>query len=509
MTTDLVQVIEATPEEIARAQELRRKRAALSHVYDPRDWYCDHPECDGQPHEGMPGKHARHAQRPPDDWARTIYFRGGRGSGKTKASSQALASLIVEWWEHPGEWAVVAPTAGDARTVCMESGTSGLLVALGASVISGGTITDHGPYVEGYSKTEGTLYLKNGGVVYSDGADDGAYRIQGKNLMALWAEELGLWKKWRAAWDESIRYAVRISPAKIIASGTPKRTMPARVLVKRLLDDDVSLGGRTTNVRLRTIDNAVNLDADTMAEFMASRGTALERQELEGELLDEVEGALWTIAVIDDNRIIPVPADVYDLIQPVRVAVAIDPAVTASETSDETGIIVCAKGADGKGYVLEDLSGVYEVDAWPKVVIDAHQRWQADRVIAEVNNGGDYIGNALRAAGYRGGYESVRATRGKMVRAEPVAIAYSQGRICHVGEFAKLEEQMTTWIPGETADSPDRVDALVWGMTFLGIVSHGSWAIAYGPRPEPDPDDTAERPKKRGWGATYGPKVAA
>ena len=509
MTTSPVQVVEATPDEIARALELRQRLQKLTHTYDPHDWYCERPSCDGQPHEGMSYPHARSTQRPPEDWGRTIFYRGGRGSGKTKSSSQALAALIVEWWDYPGEWAVIAPTAGDARTVCMESITSGLLVALGASVISGGTITEPGPYIDSYSKTEATLYLRNGGVVYSDGADDGAYRIQGKNLMGAWCDELGLWKKWRAAWDESLRYAVRISPAKIIASGTPKRTMPARVLVKRLLDDDVSLGGRTTNVRLRTIDNAANLDADTMAEFMSSRGTALERQELEGELLDEVEGAMCTIAQIDGARIMPVPADVYDFIQPTKVTIAVDPAVTSNEYSDETGIIVAAKGADGHGYVLEDLSGVYEVDRWAQIVIDAHQRWQADRVVAEVNNGGDFIGNALRAAGYRGGYEAVRATRGKMVRAEPTAIAYAQGRVHHVGEFARLEEQLTTWIIGETSESPDRLDAVVWAMTHLGIVVHASWALAYGPKAEPAPDAEPERPKTRGWGAAYGPKVAA
>ncbi len=491
-----------TDDERAMATVALKTALAQKTVYRPRDWYCTVEHCNGLPHQGHPFKHARAAQRLPDNLKRTVYWRGGRGSGKTKAATMAFASLIVDHFDDALEWAVVAPTAGDARTVCMESVKSGLLVALGAKVAAGGTILDPGPYIQSYSKTTATIYLKSGGIVYSDGADDGAYRIQGKNLSGILADEVGLWKNWKVAWNESIRYAVRISPAKLIVCGTPKRTMPARALVKLLLADDVTLGGRTINRQLLTRDNADNLDEETLAEFLASQGTALERQELEGEMIDDIDGALWRIANIDDNRLeIESEEEAFDVINPLRIVISIDPAVTANTDSDETGIIVAAKGSDGRGYVLEDLSGKYRPEDWPPVVMEAASRWAADRVVAEVNNGGDYIGTVLRAAGYGGAYETVRATRGKEIRAEPVAMAYQKGRGVHVGVFPDLESQMTSWVPGE-GKSPDRVDALVWAMTFLGVVLSSSWAVLYEPKKPVDVD--TEKPTSRSsWSNVY------
>lgn len=473
--------------------------------YQPRDWYCTRKTCDGLPHDGWKTKHARTAQRLPDDMPRAIYWRGGRGSGKTRAATQAFASLIVDNFDEALEWAVVAPTAGDARTVCMESVKSGLLMALGCKVAAGGTIIDPGPYVQSYSKTTATIYLRSGGIVYSDGADDGAYRIQGKNLSGVLCDEVGLWKNWKTAWNESIRYAVRISPAKLVVCGTPKRTMPARELVKLLLADDVSLGGRTVNRQLLTRDNEANLDEDTLRDFLSSQGTALERQELEGEMIDEIDGALWRIANIDDNRLIlesEDPQEIFDTVNPLRVVIAVDPAVTSNSESDETGIVVCAKGSDGRGYALEDLSGTYRPEDWPPVVMDAAERWNADRVVAEVNNGGDYIGTVLRAAGYKGAYETVRATRGKEIRAEPVAMAYQKGRGVHVGYFPELESQMTSWVPGE-GRSPDRVDALVWAFTFLGVVLTSSWGDLYKPADEGVTSEKEKPAPRSSWGNVY------
>jgi phage terminase large subunit-like protein len=136
-------------------------------------------------------------------------------------------------------------------------------------------------------------------------------------------------------------------------------------------------------------------------------------------------------------------------------------------------------------------------------IIAFAERWGVDRVVAEVNNGGDYVEATLRAAGYTGGYEAVRATRGKQTRAEPIAMAYEQGRGVHVGEFAELERQLTNWVPGES-DSPDRLDALVWLFTYLGVTYAGSWATLYKPGPEPDGvfAGDEERPR-RGWGTVY------
>lgn len=484
-------------EEKAVASAALKATLAQKNVYKPRQWYCTKKECDGLPHGAWTMKHARTAQRIPETIKRGVYWRGGRGSGKTKAATMAFASLIVENFEEPLEWAVVAPTAGDARTVCMESVKSGLLTALGATMASGGNIIDPGPYVQSYSKTTATIYLKSGGLVYSDGADDGAYRIQGKNLSGALCDEVGLWKNWKVAWNESLRYAVRIAPAKLIVCGTPKRTMPARELVKLLLADP-----RFENRQLLTKDNAANLDEDTLADFLASMGTALERQELEGDLIDEIDGALWRISNIDANRLESTAEEAYEIINPTRIVIGIDPAVTSGEDSDETGIIVAAKGRDGRGFVLEDLSGTYRPEDWPPVVMEAADRWQADRVVAEVNNGGDYIGTVLRAAGYGGAYDTVRATRGKMIRAEPVAMAYQKGRGVHVGFFPDLEDQMTSWVPGE-GDSPDRVDALVWAFTYLGVVLMSSWGDIYAKPEDVDVGKPAKAPSRSSWGNVY------
>ena len=160
------------------------------------------------------------------------------------------------------------------------------------------------------------------------------------------------------------------------------------------------------------------------------------------------------------------------------IVVAVDPAVTANANSDETGIIVCGKDANGKFYLLEDLSGRYSAENWGRIVINAFYDWDADRVIAEVNNGGDLVERLLRNIDPNISYRQVRATRGKIVRAEPVAALYEQQRVHHIGVYEELESQMCTYT-GDTASSPDRLDALVWGLTELSK-SRGdvSWRIS-------------------------------
>jgi len=193
---------------------------------------------------------------------------------------------------------------------------------------------------------------------------------------------------------------------------------------------------------------------------------------------------------------------IYERIQPIRVCVAVDPAVSFGEDSDEHGIVVVAKGSDGDHYVLEDLSRRAPVTQWPRIAIEAHARWQADRMVAEVNNGGDYVEATVRSAGYRGGYETVRATRGKQVRADPIAQFYAQGHVHHVGYFEALEEQLVSWVPDADADeSPDRLDALVWGCVFLDPRLTAGWADVYRPR---TPEERAAEPAPtRGWATVY------
>lgn len=386
----------------------------------------------------------------PETW-RTWYIRGGRGGGKTWTGSHQLAEWIGLYDAPEAEWAIVAPTFGDARDTCVE-GPSGLLKALG--------LTKH---YKGWNRSYGELNLPSGGVVYCDGADDGALRIQGKNLLGLWADEVGLWRQWKLAWDESIGFAVRIEPAKIIATGTPKRGHP---LVKRLMGDpDV---GKTV---VRTLDNAANL-AQSALDSLLKRfaGTELGRQELEGEVLTDVPGALVKREQIQYGQ--PPQRYHHGVLGPdyQRIVVAIDPAGTYGPDSDETGIVVAGVRED-LGYVIEDLSGRFSPNDWANRAIAAYREHLADAITVETNFGGDMVENTLRSVGFDGRVIKVTASRGKALRAEPVTAKYEKGLIYHTRPFPELEDQLCTYVPPEkgktTTDSPDRLDALVWAFTEL------------------------------------------
>jgi predicted phage terminase large subunit-like protein len=222
----------------------------------------------------------------------------------------------------------------------------------------------------------------------------------------------------------------------------------------------------TVTTRGNTYENISNL-SEAFRQTIIERyeGTRIGRQEIYAEILDDVEGAMWISAMIDDNRLKSAP-DMK------KIVVAIDPAVTARVGSDETGIIVAGLGIDNHGYILHDASGIYSPNEWAKKAIFLYEKYKADRIIAEVNNGGDLVETNIRIIDNYIHYKSVHATRGKVIRAEPVVALYEQGKIHHVGAFAKLEEQMTTWDP-ESDKSPDRVDALVWAITDLIIDPSG------------------------------------
>lgn len=174
----------------------------------------------------------------------------------------------------------------------------------------------------------------------------------------------------------------------------------------------------------------------------------------------EIEGALWTWEMIENTRVMEVP-------EFVRVCIPVDPAVTKNDDSDETGIIPVAKGIDGHFYVIGDYTGKYTPAETARRIGQAYEDKKADKVVAEVNNGGDYIKEVITLVGGEMPYEDVHAARGKFTRAEPIALMYSQGRVHHVGRYHKLEDEMTTWAPNTGAKSPNRIDSLVWGLTYL------------------------------------------
>jgi phage terminase large subunit-like protein len=258
--------------------------------------------------------------------------------------------------------------------------------------------------------------------------------------------------------------------ARIIATGTPKASRPAARLIRRLISENT-----TKITRLRTIDNAANLsEAFLEAVVGRAKGTRLERQELEGELLEDIPGALWTHTVIDQARIAQ-----HELPQLDRIVVAIDPAVSNTENSDETGIIVAGEHKS-HGYVLADYSMRGTPEQCMRKAVRAWKTHLADCIVAEANNGGDYLGSVLRHTDANVPYHQVRASRGKAVRAEPASAIYEQGRIHHVGSFPELEEQMCALVPGVDVGSDDRVDALVWAIAELKSLSGGNWGDAYG-----------------------------
>lgn len=404
---------------------------------------------------------ARPEQLPPDGpWSR-LFLRGGRGSGKSWAGSHLLAELIladpVRATEGAGQFAVLAPTYGAARDICIE-GESGLLAALGttrAEVVAG-----RSPLVELWNRSLGELRLRNGAVVYADGADDGALRIQGTNLRAVWADEVGLWRNWRQAWEESIAFALRKGEARLVATGTPKADMPARELVRRLLADPAVISRR-----LRTANNRANLSDSFWQRVSETVGTRLGRQELEGELLEDVEGALWRRDWIEDARVDGPPYGGFK-----SVALGLDPA-DGTATGAEQGITIAAAGVDRHLYVLHSEGVRTSPLEWLKRAVRLAREYNASRIVVEKNHGGGFLLGLLEQAmdelGIRVAYRVVTASQGKWTRAEPVAMLYETGRVHHVGRHDALEQQLLSWTGAPGEKSPDILDSAIWTLSEL------------------------------------------
>jgi predicted phage terminase large subunit-like protein len=392
---------------------------------------------------------ARANQLPPaGDW-RTWLLLAGRGFGKTRTGAETVRAFVESG--RATRVALVAPTAADARDVMVE-GESGILA------ISPPWARPH------YEPSKRRLTWPNGALATLYSADE-PERLRGPQHDLAWADELGSWR-YPTAWD-MLMLGLRLGrDPRAIVTTTPKPSRLIRELVKN---------PTTSITRGSTYDNRANL-APAFIEQIISKyeGTRLGRQELYADLLEDVPGALWSRDIIDAARATEPLPDMR------RVVVAIDPAVTSGEDSDETGIIVAGLGQDGLAYVLADRSCRASPDTWAQRAIDAFDEYKADRVIAEVNNGGDLVENVLRTVRARVPYKAVHASRGKRVRAEPVAALYEQGRVKHALDSPALEDQMATFVPDNSSGSPDRVDALVWALTELMLAS-------------PQPSDAAAR----------------
>ncbi|WP_375390804.1 DNA-packaging protein [uncultured Sphingomonas sp.] len=376
---------------------------------------------------------------PAGDW-RAWLIRAGRGFGKTRAGAEWVAAIGRA--QSDARIALVAATREDARRVMIE-GESGLL-----------SILRHGDAAE-WRASEGQLRFASGAIahIYS-AARPGSLR--GPQHHAAWCDELAKWRYGEAAWS-NLLMGLRLGASPQVVVTTTPAPVPLMRQVMALPD--------CVETRGRTRDNGHLPDAFVQAIENQYGGTRLGRQELEGELIEDHEGALWTRALIEGCREAAAPALR-------RVVVAVDP--PASADGDACGIVAAGIDADGIGHVLADASVAgLSPGGWAAAVAACAAHWGADRVVAEKNQGGDMVRHVLEGADAGLPVRLVHASRGKLARAEPVANLYEQGRVRHAGRFRALEDELCGLVTGGAyrgpGRSPDRADALVWGLTELLI----------------------------------------
>ena len=381
---------------------------------------------------------AREEQRPPEgDWRVWLYL-AGRGAGKTRSGAEWVRAQVALGRRRI---ALVAPTAADARDVIVE-GESGILAV---------SPTLDRPI---YEPSKRRLTWPNGAIATTYSADE-PERLRGPQHDAAWCDELGAWR-YPEAWD-MLMFGVRLgADPRTVVTTTPRPTK----LIRDLVRDPTCVVTRGSSY-----ENRGNLAPAFFDQIIRKyEGTRLGRQELEAELLEDTPGALWSHGLIEASRLQSAP-------EMTRVVVAIDPAVTSGEEADETGIVIAGKDNKGHAYVLADISGRYPPTEWARLAITAYATHGADRIVAEVNNGGDMVEATIRMVDPNVAFTAVRASRGKVVRAEPVVALYEQGRAHHIGTFPQLEDQMTSFTSdidrAAAGYSPDRVDALVWAFSEL------------------------------------------
>lgn len=390
---------------------------------------------------------ARPNQKAPEGNWNTWLVLAGRGFGKTRMGSEWIRQIAHD---NPGcRIALVGETAADVRDV-MILGDSGLLNC-------DPTLGD-----KSWSPTNRCLTWPNGSKAWAYNATE-PDQLRGPQHHFAWVDELAKFRYIQETWDQ-LQFGLRLGEhPQVLVTTTPQ----PKQLIKRLVNDE-----DTVVTRGSTLDNEANLAKNTIKQLYDRYGnTRLGRQELEGEILGDIPGALWNPTMIEDGRIreSDLPSDLD------RVYVAVDPAASSNEGSDEHGIVVVGLARDkegyARGYVLEDASCRGRPEEWAKAAVRMYRKWSADRIIAEKNNGGEMVETVLKSVDRSVPVKLVHASRGKVVRAEPISALYEQGRIHHVGRFDKLEDQMCTFsvdvVRNSSEGSPDRVDALVWGLTEI------------------------------------------
>lgn len=399
-----------------------------------------------------------HQIPPPQPWDVWLLL-AGRGAGKTEAGARyvdahAQGPACIEG-AVPHRIAIVSPSHDDAVQTCVR-GETGLLQVNRQIRFRPGALL------------QADLTWPNGAEaeLFGTFAPEDVERFRGPQHCLVWGDEFAAWRKLDDSW-QMIEFGLRLGehPHTILTT-TPKR----RPLLKTLL-----AAPGTVVSRAKTSDNP-GLPEDRRAKLYARYGgTTIGRQELDAELLEDVVGALWRRDLI---RYKPAPVTLVDgKPQPhfAKVVVAIDPAATAGEDSDETGIVVDGLGHDGIGYTLADVSLKGLPAEWARVAVDAYHLHRADRIVAEANNGGEMVREVIRAVDPKVPVTLVHASRGKQTRAQPIATVYEQGRWFHVEPFPELEDQQCSYTGAPGESSPDRMDAHVWAASELLGLSDGGW----------------------------------
>lgn len=397
--------------------------------------------------------HARLAQYPVAARLRDIWLvMGGRGSGKTRLGAEWVNALVRGFPPFAayryGRIALVGETLGDVREVMIE-GPSGILA------VSRGNRPRFEP-------SRRRLVWDNGAVAQVFSSED-PESLRGPQFEAAWCDEVAKWKDAEACFD-MLQFGLRLGrrPMQLLTT-TPK---PVALIRKLVVRPDVTL------TRMRTEENAANLAAGFLKAVERNYGgTRLGRQELDGELIEDRDDALWTremIEVAARER----PAEAL-----LRVVVAVDPPATGRRTSDACGMVVAGMAGDGTAWVLHDGTlRAAKPEMWARQAVALYHRFEADAIVAEVNQGGDMVASVIATVDPAVAVKPVRANRGKWVRAEPVAALYTQGRVRHAGRFPQLEDEMCDFGPDGLSGgrSPDRVDALVWAITELLLGRKGT-----------------------------------
>ena len=393
-----------------------------------------------RPKQLLPGTDgAEHARR---DWLYWLVL-AGRGFGKTRVGAEA----VKHWARNPKERILlVGPTASDVNEV-MIHGPSGLMSV-------------YAPWEPKprYIEQKHTIQFPGGAIGITRSAEE-PERLRGPQFGKFWFDELCAAQYAKQAWEQ-IEFGFRLPSPNLqgLITTTPK---PIPTL-KRILAH-----ARTVVTRGSSDENRSNLSPDYVSTVIEPyRGTRLGRQEIDAEILEDIEGALWARGAIDATRITFSSVRWENLI---RIVVAVDPAVTSNPDSDETGIIVAGLTRSHHVVILEDASGRYSAPDWARRVANLYAQYRADVVVGEVNNGGDLVERNVRVESPHIAFRAVRATRGKYLRAEPVSTLYERGLVHHAGAFRELEDQMVNWTPLSGQKSPDRLDALVWAVTDLLI----------------------------------------